>query len=352
MVWLCPEYKISLTGLVDTIPRQWREFSCLYPAYVERANVMYNEKLKRKFIVECVPPASVCSCVDMFNSFEKYENEWDADLCTKSPEELTPLVESLIGLRGKSGSGKRSLLKRYIKWCIESGVPDACDGLKYIDKATAEKIRKQTVANPKHLQAYLDACFLPEDMHTIDNLLRGYYWFAYAGFYEDDIFELRCSDIDLIGMKVYYKRLNKHVPIYVEGLESIRNCKELTSFVIPHPLYTTEVSKPRVPGDLVMRGTKGNLDSHLVRVAISKKSKGMKEKVGTRLSYSRVWLSGIFYRAQEIERFRLEPDFTEYVEGELATGDEVKSLSYKSRKNRLEKEIKEDYERWKLAWGF
>ena len=116
---------------------------------------MYNEELKIKFIREytnSVNTAEVCHTI--FNSFESYELEWGADLCTREADELQPVVDSLVGLRARSKWMRLIVLKDYVKWCIGMKVPGACDGMLKIETVGLDKVKHQTVASPLHLQRY------------------------------------------------------------------------------------------------------------------------------------------------------------------------------------------------------
>ena len=52
---------------------------------------MYNEELKTRFIREYTKSISRADiCVQAFEAIEPYEEQWEADFCTKSTEELAP----------------------------------------------------------------------------------------------------------------------------------------------------------------------------------------------------------------------------------------------------------------------
>ena len=91
---------------------------------------MYNEELKTRFIRDYTGSLNTANvATTIFNAFEKYEQEWNADLCTKSAEELQPAVDEVVGLRTKSKWMTLIILKEYVKWCIAMQVPGACDGM-------------------------------------------------------------------------------------------------------------------------------------------------------------------------------------------------------------------------------
>lgn len=314
---------------------------------------MYNEELKRQFVrsyTTSINTAKVCESV--FNQFEPYECVWDADLCTRGAEELQPIVDTIVGLRARSRYSRLIMLKDYVKWCIGvANVPNACDGMLQINTLGLDKIRQQTIASPLHLQKYLNAICSPEKEQNIDNIYRCYYWLAFGGVAEEDILEIKCSDVDLGNMVVHYK--DTEIPIYREAIAAFKNCVELTSFVYNHPNYTKTVWKDRVEGDLLLRGVKANLSLYPLRAELSRRAKLHEEETGIRLSYFRTWISGVFYRAYERELIGETPDFTDVaaarMEGKTYKLDSGRNTQ-ESKRRKVVKDYQEDYQRWKLAF--
>ena len=85
--------------------------------------------------------------VVIFNAFEKFENDWQADLCTRSKEKLQPAVDATVGLRSKSQWMTLTILREYVKWCIAMKVPEACDGMLLIEAVGLDKVRHQMVSS-------------------------------------------------------------------------------------------------------------------------------------------------------------------------------------------------------------
>jgi len=314
---------------------------------------MYNEKLKVDFVrsyTNSVHTESACRI--LFDAVEKYENKWNADICTKKEEELLPVIEELVGLRAKSKHLRLLILKEYVKWCISNDVPGACDDILNINDVGVGKIRQQTVSSPLHLQKYLNEICEPEDEQTVDNIYRCYYWLAYAGIYEDDILNIRCDDVDFSRMVIKYNGIE--VPIYREAVLSIKNCIELTQFVYKHPNYSANVYKDRVPGDTLIRGIRSQLSIKSMRVELSRRSKRMRDSGATelKLSHFRVWISGLFYRTYELELMGVKPDFKAIVsqqkDGKVYKLGSRNTQEYK--KKQLAHDFLNDYQRWKLAF--
>ena len=316
---------------------------------------MYNEELKTKFVrgyTNSISTAEVCQTI--FNAFEQYEVEWGADLCTRSTEELQPVVDGLVGFRARSKWMRLIILKDYVKWCIGMKVPGACDGMLKIETVGLEKVKHQTVASPLHLQRYLDSICEPESEETTDNIYRCFYWLAYGGVAEEDILSIKCSDVDLNNMVVRYN--DTEVPIYREALPAFKNCVKLTQFVYKHPNYDKLVYKDRADGDTLVRGIRSAPSIKAMRVELSRRSKAKMDegKTDLKLSYFRVWISGLFYRMYERERAGMTVDFSaaaaQFMEGKIYKLDRGRNTP-EAKKRQLTRDYLEDYERWKLAFA-
>lgn len=317
---------------------------------------MYNAELKKKFIREytsSIATADVCETI--FNAFAKSEEEWGADLCTKNEEELQPIVNTIVGLRARSKWMRLIILKDYVRWCISNNIAGACDGMINITDVGLDKVRQQTISNPKHLQQYLDVICEPAEKCATDNIYRCYYWLAYAGVEEEDILNIKCSDVDFRNMIVKYPQKHTTVPIYPESLQAFHNCVELTRFVFNHPNYTNTVWRDRAPGDTLVRGVRSLPTLKSIRVELSRRSKNNSEKTDLKLSYFRIWMSGLFYRMYENEAIGIPADFNPIVAHQM----DGKTYNLSSGRNtiaakqrQLVRDYEEDYQRWKLAWRY
>lgn len=318
---------------------------------------MYNEELKTKFIrdyTQSINTASVATSI--FNSFSLYEEGWQADLCTKSAEELQPVIDSVMALRMRSQWVAIGILKEYVRWCIVNKVPNACDGMLHITMVGLDKVRKQMVSSPLHLQKSLDEVFDPEHDNTIDNIYRCYYWMAYVGIKEEDTLLVKASDVCFSEQCIKLKGAT--YPLYRESLPAFHNAVELTEFTHRHPNYKKPVMRPRVEGDNIMRGIRASTKLLTVRTTLSKRMKEATElgKAEVKLSYFRVWISGLFYRMYERERAGIPVDFSE-VASDMMTGKTYRIEGVNKRikvshiQNRKELDYKEDYQRWKLAFS-
>lgn len=318
---------------------------------------MYNEEQKTKFIqtyTQSLKTARVAKTV--FTAMEPYEEAWQADLCTRSAGELQPAVNAIAALRCRSQWMSLTILREYVKWCILMKVPGACDGMLGIKAVGLDKIRLQMVASPLHLQRCLDELLRPESDETIDNLYRCYYWMAYGGIKEEDTILIKASDVDFSEMCIKYNATN--IPIYREALPAFHNAVELTSFLYEHPNYTNPIRRDRVPGDTILRGIKSSTKTMTFRSSLSKMTAAAVEagKTEVKLSFRRVWMSGVFYRMYERERAGIPVDFSD-VSADAVAGKEYhfngvnKRIQVKHIQNRKKRDYMEDYQRWKLAFS-
>ena len=315
---------------------------------------MYNEELKKRFIRDYTGSLNTANvAVTIFNAAEKYEIRWNADLCTRSAEELQPMIDDIVGLRSKSRWMTLIILKEYVKWCIAMKVPGACDGMMHIEAVGLDKVKHQMVSSPLHLQRFMDSIFDPESEETIDNIYRCYFWMAYGGIDEEDTIAIRKSDVNFQKMYIQYKSTS--IPIYREAVPAFRNAVMLDSFVYKHPNYSKDIRRNRVQGDTIMRGIKAATKTFTMRATLSKRNiKAIEEgKTDLQLSFYRVRMSGLFYRVYEMERAGISPNFSEaalrVMDGKTYSLKGREKLEHKQ--NRIEKDYMEDYERWKLAFS-
>jgi hypothetical protein len=316
---------------------------------------MYNSELKIKFINDQYDRRdSVKKLAEqVLNLFEDYERGWGADLCTKTTQELQPIVDEVFGLRVKSHWAAMSILREYARWCISMKVPGACDGALKIEAVGLDKVRRQLVSSPFHLQKCMDEIFVAEAAETIAVTYRCYYWMAFAGMKEEDALQVTCSDVDFSKMEIVWN--GAEYPIYREALPAFHAAAELSSFLVQHPLYKRDVRHDRVPGDNLLRGMKSDNSAYTIRVAVSRLStKALSEgRTSAQLSFKRVQTSGLFYRMYERECAGVPMDFSAAAEAFMA-GKEYqldKKMTLRGLQNRIAKSYTEDYLRWKAAFG-
>ena len=313
---------------------------------------MYNEKVKKEFIDDFTSSVSVGrQCVFLFNALEPYEVKWGADICTQRVEIITPVLEQMVGLRKSSFHTRLRILKAYGNWCIENDIPGARTGLLRVKVSGVDKLATETVRSPGHLQSFLNCVYDDVNLGTVDNIYRCYYWLAYAGVREENIPEIKTSDVsfeDMIitgpgGGAIIYREA---IPVFKSCVYSKEFLNKQSDYAIGRPKYNM-----RVDGDELIRGVRSRPDVGRLRTLISRHNQiCIKQgKTELRLSYYRTWLSGLFYRMYEFELAGKEVSF------EDITDDYIANRTYKtseqslaqSRKRDISYHFMKDYNRWK-----
>lgn len=318
---------------------------------------MYNEELKNDFLdyfKQKRPGEAVEFCTATFHACEPFEESWGADLCTKTADQLAPMIEDLVGLRVKSKWKRIILLKEYVNWCIAIGFPGACDGMLKIESVGLKKVRTQMVSGPMHLQKYLDEIFEPEQEETVDNIYRCCFWLSYMGVDEEDIVAIKCSDIDLLKRILYYK--GEEIELYHVSVPAFSNAARLTEFRFKHPNYADKiVMRERAQGDTLIRGIRNAPSTMAIRSELSRRSKKAIEDGSTqsRISLQRARLSGMFYKKYELERAGCTVSFEDVADSFI--GDKVYKLdrgrnTQDAKKRQIMNDYLQDYQRWKAAF--
>lgn len=317
---------------------------------------MYNEDLKLQFIEKFSKSESYTAvCTALFNSCEKFEISHGDDLCTMDEQEMQRLINGVSGMRAKSALANLSIIRLYSTWCINQKVPNAKNSAACIKHSDGDKIRERMVPNPMYLQIYLDDMYDPESEETIDNMYRCYHWLAFMGVKEEDILSIKCSDVDFENMVVRYG--DEELPIYREAMKSIKNCAKLMCFKYKHPNYQGGwIYRNRYDGDMLIRGIRAKPSLQTLHVEISRKAKAKFEdgKISARLSFYRLWLSGLFYRTYESECRGIKVDFMSaavgYTDGRVYKLDKS-FATVKSITSKISRDYMEDYKRWKEAFN-
>ncbi len=310
---------------------------------------MYNEDLKIRFIREYTQNISKAQhVVGIFSAFEPYErNYWHADLCTRSGKDLQPVIDKLTGLRYNSHWAVIPVLKEYVKWCIDNQVPNACNGILEVNVVGLERVRTCMVSGPLHLQRFMDSILDKECEETVHNLYRCYYWMAFSGLYEEDAFCIIDKDVQIDSLTIKYNGYD--YPVYREAISAFKNAITLTGFYYKHPKYSEIIWRERAAGHILLRGFRGNIKPLTLRSVFSNiNTNALKDKkTEQQLSYSRVWLSGLFYRTYEREHAGYSVSFTD------AAIKQMGDKEYKNEKYQLAKIIRQyqrDYQRWKQVF--
>lgn len=311
---------------------------------------MYNAGQKERFIKDFTVKISYRNqALKLFNRLEPYEEQWGADVVTMNRETVEPVVLSMLGTRVRSGCLPSAILHGYARWCLDNGIEGATNALLEIDDDGVKRMRRRTVRNPRHMQAWLDALFDREDAETIDNYLRAFCWMVYAGLEQEDALLVRKSDVDFVSAVIRFGGLE--YPIYREAVPSLRNCIELTGFRHRHPLRRENTTIERIPGDTLIRSsTEIGLASIRVYISDHAADAVKNGRTDIRMSAQNIRLSGIFYRMYEDEQAGFPPDFLERPELKLkerqfnvSSGRNTQQAKQRAAANFY----RADYEDWK-----
>lgn len=306
---------------------------------------MYNAEQKQRFINQhTISESYKIKITETFNLFEKYEQKWGADLCTRTPEELAPILESLCSLRTRTINTRIVVLRDYVSWCKNNDIPNVKADFSNINPTGIQAMKNMSVSSPSHLQYYLNSVFEPEDKMTVANVYRCFFWLAFAGMSDEDIMKVKCSDVHIDKLEVIYNGMR--IPLFRESFEAFKIAKETTHFIVYHQYR--EVRRERASGDLLVRGCSDatDLKSFRTKMSIKQKSAEKQNDKILKLNYSKVWLSGVYYRMFERERTMGEPPVFTNTAAKLCRED----AGYRKRNiTDVKRQLEEDYNRWKLA---
>ena len=308
---------------------------------------MFNKDLKDKFIEEQSGSKKTFDRVkSLMHAVGKFEDEWNADICTRSVEELTPVIGKIIGVRNYTHMTDLSTLRRYARWCLKNEVPGATDSLLQIKDVGYDKLVGCMVSGPKQLQERLNLVFPPESDCMMENVYRCFFWMAFSGLEEQETIMVTAKDVDLKNLIIRVNG-NKY-PIYKEAVPVFRHL--ITANCFMHLRGSQEIVIKRTSGSSILRGIRdiGDMSYEKVRQAASRKVKtalGQSEDNLT-ITYTKTKLSGLFYRTYRTELSLGKYDFDDAVDVYLK--DKPRVTRFKREAVAAEYEV--DYSRWKAAF--
>jgi len=309
-----------------------------------REVVMYNEERKMRFIEET--RNSVVFGSSVFRTTEPYEQKAGQDLCEFQTEALQDITNKNFGSRTRSVDSTIAFLRSYVLWCKEHGYP-ACDGIYGVKTQMDEKMKRYMVASPRHLQSILDKAFSPVEDGTVDCIYRCCLWMCFAGFEESETVEVKVDEVNFDSMKIEHG--GKSFEIYRESVPAFRVACDATEFKYQHPLHSEIQIKDRFPGEYLMRGIRSaKVKEATVKSVIQKAFKS----AGIELTYSKIRLSGAFYRAYEAERMGEQVRFDDIIVEKLIKRGSVYHKNYTRNKavGLIQKDLLDDYACWKAVF--
>lgn len=292
---------------------------------------------KQEFLNKCIDSVgSRKSYIILFNSIEKFEKDFGVDICFMNSNELSIVINYVVGYRNNSRKVSISKITKYLNWCCEN-VPNSINSIKNIN--VDSRIGNILIKSPQHLNNILDNMFDPVCERTIDNIYRMYFWLAYSGISINDAFSVKKTDVDLDNLIIKFN--NNIYKIYNEEIDVIKFCIESEVFVYKHPLYNDKI-RLRESGDQLIIGYNYTKKTSLTPT-ISKRVKSSMEsgKIKTDISYYRCLVSGLFYDMyiKEINGYDINYilDNKDYIELKRTNNSGI-IVNYSYKK---------DYEEWK-----
>lgn len=318
---------------------------------------MYNESQKLKFINSLAKDESYRNSVKShFVKIEKYERDiWKQDLSTVTPEMLTSAISEILSscMRNSTVKFMTSAYKKYVTWCINSGLPSNPDllSIKGNMDASGDKLSNKMVSSPSHLKEILDdeSLFRPTSEKTVDVIHKGVLWLAFSGIELNDAIKLTSENI-FFKHNLIYTKMGLH-PIYQESINELEILCKNKVFNYHHPLYSTV--RDRYDGEEILRGfSKSN--THYIQQDIAHRfCQGQPYE----FTYKSIYLSGEFYRMYQKELYGMPVNFIDLISKDLikrsmlSDGLQAKSIPERKFINNKHKEYLRDYIRWKEVFN-
>lgn len=339
---------------------------------------LYNSTLKIKFIEKYTSKDTTSAyLISIFSTTSAAEYLYGCDVALLSSEKLQVIFNDNFGIRERARLYVLKVLRDYVEWYynynenpeqakkIISMYKNNQQGIWGVKLKNTDKVRQKMVSSPKELLDFLDSIFEEPKEKTVSSIYRSFLWLAYIGISDIDSVKIKISDVDLKKKIIDYN--GKIYNIFEESIPDLKNACELDEFVYIHKNPFYESSKPRLPGDTLIRGIgEASTDIHHIRTHIWRTTKKYnslnKEDASIKMmspTYRSLMLSGLFYRAYmlEINGENFDKEIQDFVnkknEDKISNNNEYKLSGYKSidiiKKDNINELIK-DYECWKVVF--
>ena len=270
---------------------------------------MYNERRKKNFLIWKRMGASFAPSTEnryllLFRKTAPFEKALDQDFCEMNAEDMQAVFDRLCGGRSSTGGVTYYMLKEYIRYCTSMHLPGKAS-FDLLHEPSIEQFGSRSVGSPLGLKRSLDIAIPVKS--DVDHVLRAYMWLGYMGFLEDEAITVRADEINIRRMQIDHG--DNRRPIYVEALDDILSSAEMDRF------SSARGYAMRADGECILRGAEGNRNigtAMWIRPVVSSRFRTAARlnpeiEIGLHLSYKRVLLSGICYRAYELERIGESP---------------------------------------------
>lgn len=314
---------------------------------------MYNESRKMEFLNSKSANGVKSAAAAIFQNTEQYEVKLCKDFCEMSEKDASKIMQNyLIGSRRSSSRLRLSAARRYVTWCKQQGY-DTKDWIFSVKYDEVDRKNTELVGSPMHLQKFLNDVLSPESEEMIDLVYRCAYWLVFSGVKPAEIYNVKTNDVDLKNMVVRYN--NNEYYLYRESMNAITKCCQNTAFRYVHDGYPENYFMNRIQTDQLMRGFKNDANYSTTRPLMSKiVSEAFKSgKTDIKLSLSRAYLSGMFYRTVSAEYQGMAPNF-ELISMEMAK-DKYTDNPSRITENLVKHKanlLRIDYNDWKEYYGY
>lgn len=207
-----------------------------------------------------------------------------------------------------------------------------------------KKYKNSMVASPQHLASVFKYNFDPIWMQTIDCIYRCFWWMAFAGVPSKYATSILKSEVNTKTKKIRHK--GKVYAIPDAAIAAFNIGVEADTLNYTHPLYIKAIKRDRIQSSYLMSGFR---QSQMEYKYIDRKCRDLIKEKGWYLTYERIYLSGVFYRAFEGEKQGIEPDFKWLAEEQLGDGGKT-TLNEKELKFKI-RMIKGKYNKWKRMFS-
>ena len=270
--------------------------------------------------------------VQVFEWIKPFESQWGIDFTEQKLPELTNAVNRILGENDLRNDLTTDIMIRYTEW-RKKRVRETGDAIYDVVLDEINAARREMVCSEVELSDVINAAFESAKSCTSDCIYRVYLWMAFMG-----VPELRAVEVSASDISEDYSELRAGEKIYripTAAREDFMYASSLTSFSETKIRDGVVVfrSMKRSEGNEIMRGAASKRTRPIkdtlkttIRPTLDRKMKTAYHKnaesnnpmnIGFRLTYDRVYMSGIYIRAYEKECDGIVPDFYEEAEFEL-----------------------------------
>lgn len=318
---------------------------------------MYNKQQKQDFVSDIYPEEpSTSRVMSLFDAIEEDEKRFGCDFCQMTRDQAQETFERVAGLKANSLATVYACLKKYIDWCMLHGFRQ--EEAFRLSFAGLDSIRNSMVSSLAHLSRVIDLVYDKAPRLNSEYIYRATLWLCFAGV---DVREIALLNEDNIH-DLTVTQDDENAPVRLlpaEALTDVRMAQTLRT--IGKTYYTAVVEQPRVEGTHLARMLR-EVDPHILRSALVERLRqtrvkltsagGVPDWLPLKLSYSNIFLSGLFCRAYDREKMGDVIDFYEESRDIMRCHQRF-GWEYADSKSNMRVtmlRLRTDYARWKLAF--